>query len=417
MKKFFATISCLIALAVTPLAQQSVAPTPLTNPPRDHVVESSEKVRKKTFQKVWEIVRDKFFDPNFNGVDWKKVHEQYAPLVAAAKNDAALYKMLGRMLGELHTSHMEIVTPDEMQKMTVAPQTTGLGLRDVEDKVMVTRVLASSSAQDAGIRPGFVILQIDGTAVKDQDDALTKLAGAANTKVRVTFQGENEKPRDITLERRLLRPDQIEHVTMGKISMYALFESRRLEGGVGYIYFGNFISGLDKKIKAAIDSLHDARGLIIDLRGNGGGDDNVAINLASQLFDRPLQLMISRTRHGDSNYYRTHTVKHPFLGRVAVLVDEASGSASEQLAAGLQELGRAYVIGRKTEGSDMDAEFAKLPTGAYLIYAAGEPRTPGGVVIEGHGVVPNLEVSLTRTELLRGNDAQLSAAVQYIRRR
>jgi carboxyl-terminal processing protease len=87
------------------------------------------------------------------------------------------------------------------------------------------------------------------------------------------------------------------------------------------------------------------------------------------------------------------------------------------LTAGLQESGRAYVIGNTTAGDDMDADLEELPTGAYLLYAAGEPRTPKGVVVEGRGVIPDLEVNLTRAGLLRGEDAQLNAAVNYINSR
>jgi carboxyl-terminal processing protease len=63
----------------------------------------------------------------------------------------------------------------------------------------------------------------------------------------------------------------------------------------------------------------------------------------------------------------------------------------------------------------MDADLVELPTGAYLIYAAGEPRTPKGVVVEGRGVVPDIEVGLTRAGLLAGRDAQLEAAIERIK--
>jgi C-terminal processing protease CtpA/Prc len=96
-------------------------------------------------------------------------------------------------------------------------------------------------------------------------------------------------------------------------------------------------------------------------------------------------------------------------------VDGQSGSASEQLTAGLQEAGRAYVVGTRTAGDDMDAEMEELPTGDYLLYAAGLPHTPRGSVVEGRGVKPDLEVNLTRAGLLRGEDAQLEAALRYIR--
>jgi carboxyl-terminal processing protease len=235
--------------------------------------------------------------------------------------------------------------------------------------------------------------------------------------VRATFLDERDQPREFALERAPLNPNQVDRETEGGLSLYALFESRRLEGGVGYIRFTTFVASLDKKIRAAIEGMHDAPGIVIDLRHNGGGDDGVAIHMANLLFDKPTQLMIARTRKGADNYYRARPAKNPYLGTVVILIDEGSGSASEQFAAGMQEAGRAYVIGKRSEGDDMDADIEKLPTGALLIYAAGEPRTPKGFVVEGHGVSPDLEVNLTRAGLLRGEDVQLAAALEYIKQK
>ena len=179
---------------------------------------------------------------------------------------------------------------------------------------------------------------------------------------------------------------------IGALSIYALFESKRLEGGIGYLRFSTFLPALDGQIRTAIQSMHDAPGVIIDLRGNAGGDDSVALNMANQLLDKPAVLMITRRRHGDARDYRATPVAKPFAGPLVILVDEDSGSQSEQFTAGLQEIERAVVIGRTTKGSDMDADLEALPTGAYLLYAVGQPRTPNGVVIEGHGVIPDKEV-------------------------
>lgn len=99
-----------------------------------------------------------------------------------------------------------------------------------------------------------------------------------------------------------------------------------------------------------------------------------------------------------------------------LLLDDLSGSASEQLAAGLQELGRALVVGTRSHGSDLDADVKVLPDGALLAYAYGEPRTPKGIVIEGRGVIPDIEVKLTRALLLTGVDPQLEAAIKYLQR-
>ncbi|MBV9924402.1 MAG: PDZ domain-containing protein [Acidobacteria bacterium] len=404
MKRLLCTILILLSAHAAAAAQ-----TPAKKP------DAAAELRRKTFEKVWETVRDKFYDPNFNGVDWGEVRERYAPQVAAVKTDAELYDLLRKMLSELKVSHMGVITPDALRQMTAPPVTTGLGLRNVEGRVVVVRVLPGSPAEREGLRPGFVVEKVGGAAVKDLDDALGKLHGPANTKVVVTILNERDEAKDVALERVALGRGEVERTNFGGMSLYALFESRRLEGGVGYIRFTSFIPALNRKIHEAVASMLDAPGLVIDLRGNGGGDDSVAVDLAGLLFDRPVQLMVTRARKGEDFYYKARPSKRPYLGPVVVLVDGASGSASEQLTAGLQEAGRAYVVGHTTAGDDMDAELEGLPTGAYLIYAAGLPHTPKGLVVEGHGVKPDLEVNLTRAGLLRGQDAQLDAALRYIR--
>ncbi len=151
------------------------------------------------------------------------------------------------------------------------------------------------------------------------------------------------------------------------------------------------------------------------MRGNGGGDDSVALKIANMLFDKETQLMITKTRKGDDFYYKAKPAKNPYSGRVAIIVDETSGSASEQIASGLQEAKRAFIVGKTTKGADLDSTSVGLPIKALLLYPYGQPRTPKGIVIEGRGVIPDREVSLTREDLLAGRDAQLEAAIDYIK--
>ncbi len=375
--------------------------------------ESSPQVRQKTFEKVWQTVNDKFFDSTFGGVDWQAVRTRYAPLVAKVKTDAELYKLLNKMLAELKVSHMGILSPETLTKLKSSPTTTGLSLREIENQVVVTRLIESSSATEAGIKRGFVVKKIDGAPIKTLEDALVKLSGAPDTTLRLAYLDEKDELREATLKRCTLDADKSK-IVVG-VSLHALFDSKRLTDNIGYIRFSNFIAALNPKIEAAILSMKDAPGIIIDLRGNGGGDDNVAIRMAGFLFDKETQLMITRTRKGDNLYYKAKPRKGAYLGRVVILIDELSGSASEQFAAGMQESKRAVVIGKTSEGDDMDADLVELPSGAYLIYAAGEPRTPKGVVVEGRGVIPDKEVNLTRQELLLDRDAQLEAAIEYIK--
>jgi carboxyl-terminal processing protease len=405
---------CLMAAASLTAYPQTSNAGLVSNVAAQQSHQSSPQVRQKTFEAVWTTIQKKYFDPNFGGLDWNKVRERYAPQVAAVKTDAELYELLNKMLGELRTSHLAVLPPEAIEELSEPPSTTGLGLRTVEGDVVIFRLLPGSSAERAGLRPGFVVKKIDDEQVEKLEDALEKLSGEPHTKVRVSYLDAQDAVGEVTLEREPLQLGQAEKDKYGDISLYAMFDAKRLADGIGYIRFTTFIEALNKKIRAAIESMHDAPGLIIDLRGNGGGDDSVAINMAGMLFDKKTLLMITKTRQGDDDYYQARPQKRAYLGPVVILVDEGSGSASEQFAAGMQESGRAVVIGKTTEGDDMDADLQKLPSGAYLVYAYGQPRTPKGVVIEGRGVIPNIEVSLSRAELLKGNDSQLNAAIQYI---
>jgi carboxyl-terminal processing protease len=374
---------------------------------------SVSQVRQKTFEKVWKIVNEEFYDPNFGGVDWNKVRERYAPQAAAVKTDAELYDLLNKMLGELKVSHMVVLTPDELQRLGGVPVSTGLGLREIDKQIVVTRVLENSSAAKAGINPGYVVVKIDGEAVKNIEEASKKLKGAPNTTLQLLFLDAKDQLKEITLERAVLSGAEKGRLGAG-LNISALFEAKRLENNIGYIRFSNFVKVLDEEIEAAIESMKDARGIIVDLRGNSGGDDSVALKMANLFFEKETLLMVTKTRDGEELDYKAKPEKNPFLGKLVILVDEFSGSASEQFSAGMQESQRAFIIGKTTKGEDLEADIAELPTGAIFIYARGKPRTPKGVVIEGRGVIPNREVNLSRKELLAGRDAQLQAALDYI---
>jgi C-terminal processing protease CtpA/Prc len=140
--------------------------------------------------------------------------------------------------------------------------------------------------------------------------------------------------------------------------------------------------------------------------------------LAGMLLDKETQLAITRTRKGDDDYYKAKAQKHAYRGPVAILIDQESASESEQVTAGLQEAGRVVVIGKTSRGVAMDATFQDLPIETVaLLFPVGMPRTPKGTVIEGRGVIPDIEVNLTREELLDGRDAQLEAAIAYLEHR
>src|SRR5215467_14373496 len=105
-----------------------------------------------------------------------------------------------------------------------------------------------------------------------------------------------------------------------------------------------------------------------------------------------------------------------YTGPVAILVDGMSASTSEIFSSGVQEIGRAVVIGERSAGAALPSFIQKLPTGALFQFAIANFQTPKGVLIEGRGVIPDVEARYDRASLLAGRDAQLEAAVEQIRK-
>ena len=369
-------------------------------------------IRQKVFETVWSTVNKEFYDAKFNGADWKAAHDKYLPMACMATSDEELYKVINEMLSLLKVSHMEAGPASAVKKFSDKVAATGLGLRMVEGRLTITRLLPGFPAEKAGLKTGYIVTAIDGSAVSDTEDSKGKLFGRAGTTVKITYLDEKDIEHEAVVERMSLSDND-----RGKIAgfnLYALFDAKRVDGGIGYISFTSFIPFLNDRIRDAFASMKDAPGMILDLRGNGGGDDSVALGIANKLFDKTTVLMVTKRRNGVDHDYTAKPAKHVYSGKLVVLVDEFSGSASEELAAGLQESGRAYVIGKTTAGEDLDANIKMLPDGGMLVYAYGLPLTPKGVIIEGRGVIPDMTVDLKRSDLLAGKDTQLRAAIDYL---
>src|SRR5262249_2990103 len=145
-----------------------------------------------------------------------------------------------------------------------------------------------------------------------------------------------------------------------------------------------------------------------------GGVGGMACRLAGALETKNTSLGQMRMRSVPEFKFFVFGQKDAFEGKVVLLMDSDSGSTSEVFAAGLQELGRATVVGQRSLGAALPSVIQKLPTGALFQYAIGDFRTPSGVLVEGRGVIPNREVELTRRTLLEGRDAQLEAAIEQV---
>lgn len=392
-------------------------------------------VRRDTFEKVWNTINEKHYDPTFNGVDWSKVRDEYLPKAQAAKSDEDFHNVLRRMLAELKLSHFNIFPPPPSIGEPESNGSVGIDVIWLEGVPVIERIEKDSSAERALLKPGFVIKSIDGKPVaellKPIIDSLEKrtmsdgmrrlylertieamLAGKAGTTASVEFlDGKNA----------LLKAELARVAYTGEMSQpvgnfpkqEVHFESRLLPGNIGYIRFNMWVIPQAAKIRAAIREFANADGIIFDIRRNPGGIGGLAGGVAGQISDKQFSLGTMSSRSGVMTLVG-YPQPDPYLGKIAVLTDHGSASTSEMFAAGIQESGRGKIVGETSAGAILLSVFDKLPSGWMFQYAISDYKSPQNILIEGRGVVPDIKVAVTRASLLEGRDLQLEAAVRSI---
>ncbi len=387
-----------------------------------------------TFDEVWQTINSRFYDPNFGGVDWDEIGVRYRPRVVGADSDSAFYVTLNEMLFELGVSHIGVIPPDHPEWIgapaVFADGEVGADVRILNDEIVIISVKPDSPAEAAGLRAGMVIQRIDGLMLAEmRAEALAPPVAAIDTRMivnenvqgrlygpseaEVTVEiGRGEETRAMTL-RRQPRPGRTEFME-GIPPMYLEFESRRITGRFGYIRFNSFHAALLDDILDAIDGMQDAEGIVIDLRGNPGGDFRVRRALVEKLVAEPVRFWTYRGRNGD-DVIRVEPHPRPYTGAVAIIVDRTSASSSEEFSGGLQAIERAAVVGERTPGSVLVADVVQLENGATLVYPVAETRVADGTVLEGRGVIPDIPIELDIESLSEGRDVQLEAALGYLR--
>ena len=386
------------------------------------------------FDMIWQTVKEQHFDPTFGGLDWDRIRDQYRPLMGKVENDQNFYPLINRMLFRLSLSHLRVIPPGDWGRLEpelFAEGSAGIDIRFLNNAAVITSIEPGSPAEEAGLRPSQVIEKIDGIPIETiagerldrleppynkqysiTNEIQARIYGLPETSLSITCREENGG----LFEKSIMRKSREGKTPFGDIlpPAYIAFEANRQDGDIGYLRFNCFHPALREKIRNAVASMADAPGLIIDLRGNSGGSRAVVQELAGHFVRETTLLFSLKTRAGKIDVV-LDPVDRPYEGPVVVLLDVMSQSASEYFAAALQAAGRVVVIGERSSGAVNPMALMPLPNGAIFIYPYAELETPGGAVIDGHGVEPDIPVELDRTALSRGRDSQLEAAIHFIK--
>jgi carboxyl-terminal processing protease len=397
------------------------------------------RIRQEIFSAAWKAVRDKDFDKTLAGLDWDALRAKYQPLAMAAPDERTFYRVLNEMLGALGQSHLEVHGPGEEPELPagsaeVVQVGTGTGdpgivVRQIQDKPTVCRVRPGSSAEQVGLRPGFIITHVGGQPVGEllpstrplrpveerfrlRRHVAQLLAGPAGSKVSLRYLDAKDQPREAMLTRDPPARAAVQALMLPPVVPEVRVTRQRDVGIIAFNFF--LLDPVLGEVQKAIDGFRQAgvKGIVFDLRGNPGGFGGMAIPVAARLLSSEINLGTIQFRDFSNSLVAAPSLGvKPFTGKVVILTDEGSASTSEILAAGLQEAKRAVVVGEGTVGAALGSTIEALPGGAVIQIPVAGFKTPKGVAIEGRGVLPDRRVLETRAALLAGHDPALEAAV------
>lgn len=388
-------------------ATQSPGDKPLTKEQRDEVLKA-----------LGDIMENRAFVPGLDLKTWPSYLEKQREDLDKVEKVSDLSRSVNRALRDFGISHIRLLTPTQAEtRSRTTVVSIGVMARPDKNTLVVTTVLPNGPAATAGIKQGDVITEVDGKAPENP----SVLTGEDGSEVKLKVKsGEVEK--ELTVKRARVstaRPETLTWVD-GETAVLKVWTFSR---GYGRQNIENLMK----------EAAGKAKYLIVDLRSNGGGSTGNLLHLLS-LFVKPdtdIGTFVGRNTvrdyekdhtptadpvliaAGAKNKYRTRKqTLEPFAGKVAVLINRGSASASEIFAMGLREAVAAPLVGSRSAGAVLASIFGNLPHGFQIQYPVSDYVSIKGVRLEKNPIVPDVEVTGTGTE---GKDLAVEKAVEKLK--
>lgn len=312
-------------------------------------------------------------------------------------------------VGDEYTAYY---TPEEMNQEydTAMGNYVGIGIYMIvnyeEGTITIVETMENSPALEAGLQENDLITKVDGeeVTVDNVSEISDKIKGEEGTSVKLEIK-RGEEEFEVEIERRRI---EVSHI-----------ESRMLDENIAYIQVLDFDGGVAKEFKENYEQLKSegATSLIIDIRSNGGGVVDEAIDMLEMICDNSSTLLIETDKDGKETIIKSEA--EPIIDiPIVVLVNGSSASASEIFAGALKDHNKATIIGTQTYGKGVIQTLMRLSDGSGLKTTTEEYCTPNRNKINKVGIEPNIVVELPADieELTDENDTQLQRAIEELKK-
>ncbi len=370
------------------------------------------------FDEVWRRFRDYFYVETMHGYDWEAIREQYRPLVDDVAHRSDLNYVIGEMIAELNAGHAYIQGGEE--GLPDRPQVALLGARfEVENgRYRIAEIMDGHNAEPkyrsplaevgVNVSEGDYLLAINGRPLNAQTNPFSLLSGAADqlVELRVASRADGRDARTVIVDP-LSSEDDLIYLAWVEENRRKVEEAT--DGRVGYLHIPDMgADGVYEWIKNFYGQMRK-EGLVIDVRGNGGG--NVSQMIINRLTRELLFTGFARGIDVAESY-----PDQMFIGPMAAILDEDSASDGDIFPAAFQKAGLGPLIGKRSWGGviGITSHGALMDGGLVFVPQFGFADENGEWTIEGYGVDPDIEVENPPSAVIEGRDPQLERAIQEV---
>lgn len=384
----------------------------------------------KNFEKLWFAIDQAYPYFDLKKINWDEVYEQYAPLITDVQDDQAFLEVISQMLAELDDAHTDVVSPYLGEKVFASVINRG-------ELAIIHQV--GYSGEIAGLESGMLLLAVNGKTVEEvvSTNEDPKISGSTPWMKKIkAYENLMVIPEDPTenlvvtvidqegveknIEIELLEPPanwQIKPIDHPAVVW------EKITDDIGYIRVDRLWNNSDDILAdfdLALNHLINMKGIILDLRLNGGGDSKIGEKIAGRFLLEPFtygqdifRKRLYKFAWRESIQCTVKPRMDVYTGELVVLTDYAVMSSAEWLVGALVDSNKAISIGRVTGGASGNPIHFSLP-GGTVRYSTAMFIRPDGSLVEGRGYAPRIEIEWDTEDYINKIDPDIQAAIEWI---